>query len=341
MSVTDPVLSDPSLLAKTIVPRKAVVSGAAANPPAVEEPSWLGKDTVGKDAPAPTNVLESGTTHRRRALWIFLRNPNALAGLIIIAVVVVAAIFAPILYPGDPLAMVARPFLWPGQDAAYPLGTDSMGRDVLAGILHGTRISLTVGIAATFLGLLLGVVVGAIAGYYGGRVDDVLVRISEIFQTLPNFVLVVVLVAIIQPTATTISIAIAIVTWPNVARLVRAEFRSIREKDYVMAARSLGYGDARIIFREILPNGLPPIIVTSSVMVAGAILMESALSFMGLGDPNAVSWGSMIGAGRELIRTAWYLTALPGLAIVLTVLALNMIGDGLNDALNPRFLQDR
>ncbi|MFD2250126.1 peptide/nickel transport system permease protein [Pseudochelatococcus lubricantis] len=329
MSATDPVLRDPALLGEA-APAKA------ANPREPEPPSWLGKEE-----PLPAYVAGTGATHGRRALRIFLRNPNALAGLIILALVVIAAGIAPLLYPGDPLAMVAKPFLWPGQDAAYPLGTDSMGRDVLAGILHGTRISLTVGIAATLLGLVAGISVGAVAGYYGGRVDDLLVRIIEIFQTLPNFVLVVVLVAITQPTAATISIAIAIVTWPNVARLVRAEFRSIREKDYVMAARSLGYGDARIIFREILPNGLPPIIVTSSVMVAGAILMESALSFMGLGDPNVVSWGSMIGAGRELIRTAWYLTALPGLAIVSTVLALNMIGDGLNDALNPRFLQDR
>ncbi len=327
--------SDPALHSSAAREADAGASAQAqALPP--EKPSWLGTQ-----AGSPAHGPDAGTTHGRRALRIFLRNPNALAGLFILSLVAIAAIVAPFLYPGDPLAMVGRPFLWPGQDPAFPLGTDSMGRDVLAGILHGTRVSLAVGIAATLLGLVAGVLVGATAGYYGGRIDDALLRIIEICQTLPNFVLVVVLVAITQPTAATISIAIAIVTWPNVARLVRAEFRSIREKDYVMAARSLGYGDAHIIFREILPNGLPPIIVTSSVMVAGAILMESALSFMGLGDPNTVSWGSMIGAGRELIRTAWYLTALPGLAIVLTVLALNMIGDGLNDALNPRFLQER
>jgi peptide/nickel transport system permease protein len=237
--------------------------------------------------------------------------------------------------------MVAKPFLWPGQDSAYPLGTDSMGRDVLSGILHGSRISLFVGLAATALGLTFGLLIGSLAGYFGGWIDDLLVRFIEIFQTLPSFVLLVVLVAIAQPTATTITLGIAIVSWPTVARLARAEFRTIREKDYVQAARSLGYGNARIIFHEILPNALPPIIVTSSVMVAGAILMESALSFMGLGDPNVVSWGSMIGSGRELIRTAWYLTALPGIAIVFTVLSLNLLGDGLNDALNPRFTRNR
>ncbi|RYG94261.1 MAG: ABC transporter permease [Alphaproteobacteria bacterium] len=277
----------------------------------------------------------------RRELLAFLRNPNALFGLVFLSLMVVVALVAPILFPGDPLSMVGKPFLWPGQDAAYPLGTDSMGRNVLAGLFHGARISLFVGLAATALGLGVGITVGALAGYFGGWVDDVLVRIIEIFQTLPNFVLLVVLVAIAQPSATTVSVAIAIVSWPMVARLTRAEFRAIREKDYVVAARSLGFKHPRIIFKEILPNALPPLIVTASVMVATAILMESALSFMGLGDPNVVSWGSMIGNGRELIRTAWYLTFLPGLAIVFTVLALNLIGDGLNDALNPRFSEER
>lgn len=277
----------------------------------------------------------------RRELRVFLRNPNALFGLAFLTLVVLAAVLAPLFFPGDPLSMVAKPFLWPGQDPAYPLGTDSMGRNVLAGIVHGARISLFVGLAATALGLSFGIVVGAVAGYFGGWVDNLLVRFIEIFQTLPNFVLLVVLVAIAQPSAVTVTVAIAIVSWPTVARLTRAEFRAIREKDYVVAARSLGFRHPRIIFAEILPNALPPLIVTSSVMVASAILMESALSFMGLGDPNVVSWGSMIGAGRELIRTAWYLTALPGLAIVFTVLALNLIGDGLNDALNPRFSEDR
>jgi peptide/nickel transport system permease protein len=277
----------------------------------------------------------------RRELRLFLRNPNALFGLVFLGIMVVIALIAPLIFPGDPLGMVTKPFLWPGQDAAYPLGSDSMGRDVLAGIVHGSRISLFVGLAATALGLTVGILVGATAGYFGGWVDDVLVRIIEIFQTLPNFVLLVVLVAILQPSALTVTVAIAIVSWPMVARLTRAEFRAIREKDYVVAARSLGFGNARIIFQEVLPNALPPLIVTASVMVATAILMESALSFMGLGDPNVVSWGSMIGSGRELIRTAWYLTLLPGLAIVFTVLALNLIGDGLNDALNPRFSEER
>lgn len=276
-----------------------------------------------------------------RELKLFLRNPNAIFGMVVLLAMALCALTAPLIFPRDPLAMVSRPFLWPGQDPAFPLGTDSMGRDVLAGLVHGARISLYVGLAATALGLGVGIIVGALAGYFGGLTDRILSRLIEIFQTLPSFVLVVVLVAILGPNATTITLSIAIVTWPTVARLTRAEFRSLRENDFVTAARSLGFGHGHIIFREILPNALPPIIVTSSVMVAGAILMESALSFMGLGDPNVVSWGSMIGGGREMIRTAWYLTALPGLAIVVTVLALNLIGDGLNDALNPRFSEDR
>ncbi len=276
-----------------------------------------------------------------RALRAFLRNPAAAAASLFLLLVTAIALAAPLIYPDDPLSMVARPFLWPGQNPKFPLGSDSLGRDVAAGLVWGARISLVIGIAAMALGVTVGIVVGATAGYYGGRIDDGLVRLIEIFQTTPSFLMLVVLVAIAEPRVESITVAIALVTWPTIARLVRAEFRSLREKDFVTAARGLGYGHARIIFIEILPNALPPIIVTSSVIVASAILMESALSFMGLGDPNRISWGSMIGAGRELLRTAWYLTAIPGIAIVLTVLALNLIGDALNDALNPRLSSER
>ncbi|MFG1347816.1 ABC transporter permease [Xanthobacter autotrophicus DSM 431] len=272
----------------------------------------------------------------RRALVVFLTNPTAVAGLLILALVVAAALLAPVLFPDDPLEMAGRPLQWPGQNPRFPLGTDALGRDVLAGLVHGARVSLVVGAAATLVGLLAGILVGATAGYFGGLVDDLLVKLVEIFQTVPGFILLIVLVAIAQPSVPAITLAIGAVSWPQVARLVRAQFRALKEKEFVAAARALGYGHGRIIFREILPNALPPVIVLASVTVATAILMESALSFMGLGDPNVVSWGSMIGTGRDLLRTAWYLSAVPGLAIVLTVLALNLIGDGLTDALNPR-----
>jgi peptide/nickel transport system permease protein len=281
------------------------------------------------------------TAPENRAIRAFLRNPAGVISLAFLLVVTALAFAAPYLYPEDPLSMVARPFLWPGQDAAYPLGTDSLGRDVTAGVIWGTRVSLLVGFSAMLLGVSIGLIIGALAGYFGGRTDDILVKFIEIFQTPPNFVLLVVLVAIAQPAISTVTVAIALVTWPTAARLVRAEFRALREKDFVRAARGLGYGHARIILREILPNALPPLIVTASVLVATAILMESALSFLGLSDPNVVSWGSMIGAGRELLRTAWYLSAVPGVAIVLTVLALNFLGDALNDALNPRVAAER
>jgi peptide/nickel transport system permease protein len=278
---------------------------------------------------------------RHRALRAFLANPTAVLGLAVLNAVLAAALAAPLLFPDDPLAMVARPLLWPGQDPRFPLGTDTLGRDLLAGLVHGSRVSLAVGATATAASLAAGIMVGALAGYFGGQVDDLLVKLIEIFQTMPGFILLIVLVAIAQPSVPAITLAIGAVSWPPVARLVRGEFRSLREMEFVMAARGLGYGHARIILREILPNALPPVIVMASVTVATAILMESALSFMGLGDPNVISWGGMIGAGREMLRTAWYLSALPGLAIVLTVLALNLVGDGLNDALNPRLAAER
>ncbi|OZI43635.1 ABC transporter permease [Bordetella genomosp. 5] len=273
---------------------------------------------------------------RATALGRFLVNPAALVGLALLAVVAGAALTAPWLFPADPLDMVSTPLTWPGADAAYPLGTDTMGRDVAAGLAHGARVSLLVGLAAAALSLTIGVAVGAAAGYFGGWADRVLVRITELFQTIPAFLLVIVIVAIAQPSVAVIALAIGVSSWPVVARLVRAEFRSLVHAEFVLAARAQGYGHARIVLAEILPNALPPIIVTTSVLVANAILMESALSFMSLGDPNVMSWGSMIGDAREMLRTAWYLAALPGLSIVATVLALNLLGDAANDAFNPR-----
>jgi peptide/nickel transport system permease protein len=277
---------------------------------------------------------------RARGVWhALVRNPSALAGLVMLAAFILMALFAKHLFPGDPLDMIATPFEWPGTDPQYWLGTDSLGRDVAAGIVHGSRVSLLIGASSAGIGLVIGILVGAIGGFFGGIVDDLLVRLTELFQTVPSFLLVIVIVAIGQPSVTVIALAIGIASWPTVARIVRAEFRTLRNADFVLAARSQGFSNARIIFGEILPNAMPPVIVTASVMVASAILIESSLSFLGMGDPNAVSWGSMIGSGRDSLRTAWYLTAVPGVAIVLAVLALNLLGDGLNDALNPRLRQ--
>lgn len=270
----------------------------------------------------------------------FFRRWTAPLGLLIFLGVLGMAVSAPRVFTEDPFSMVTRPLQWPGETREYLLGSDMLGRDVLAGIFHGARVSLSIGAAATAAALTAGVLIGALAGYYGGAMDDLLMRTTEAFQTIPPFVFVVVVVVIARPSIRSIILAIALVSWPAVARLVRAEFLALRQREFVQACRAVGMSDLRIIFRQILPNALAPIIVTASIMVASAILTESALAFLGLGDPNVMSWGSMIGAGREMLRTEWYLTAIPGVAILLTVLALNLIGEGLNDALNPR-LRDR
>lgn len=266
----------------------------------------------------------------------FRYNRGAVIGLVILGLVVLAAALAPIIFPQSPWKMVQRPFLPPFTQDGLPLGTDALGRDVLSGLFHGAYVSLLVGLVSTIVALAIGVPVGAFAGYFAGRTDDALMRFTEFFQTIPSFALAIVLLAIFQPSLTFVIIAIAIVSWPPVARLVRGEVLSLRTREFVEAATLSGLGNIQIIARHILPNALPPIIVLASLMVAQAILLESALSFLGLGDPNIMSWGYMIGAARTVIRTAWWLSFLPGMAILLTVLALNLIGEGLNDALNPR-----
>ena len=267
----------------------------------------------------------------------FSRNRGGLIGLIILLTVILLAVFAPLIYPDSPWKMVQRPFLPPFTVDGFPLGTDTLGRDVAAGLVHGARVSLIVGLVSTLVALLIGVPLGAFAGFYGGLVDDGAMRFTEFFQTIPNFALAIVLVAIMEPTLPTITLAIAIVSWPPVARLVRAEVLSLRRREFVDAARLAGLSNTRILFGHILPNAMSPIIVMASLMVATAILLESSLSFLGLGDPNIMSWGyMMIGAARTVIRSAWWLSFIPGVAILLTVLALNLIGEGLNDALNPR-----
>ncbi|MCR9110702.1 MAG: ABC transporter permease [Rhodobacteraceae bacterium] len=272
-----------------------------------------------------------------RAFWSrFRQNRGAVIGLIILAIVIICAISAPFLFPRSPWSMVQRPFLPPFEMEGLPLGTDALGRDVLSGLFHGARVSLLVGLVSTVVALAIGIPIGALAGYYGGLVDDALMRFTEFFQTIPSFALAIVLLAIFQPTLSYVILAIAIVSWPPVARLVRGEVLSLRNREFVEAATLSGQSNLRIILRQVLPNALPPIIVLASLMVATAILLESSLSFLGLGDPNVMSWGYMIGAARTVLRTAWWLSFIPGVAILLTVLALNLIGEGLNDALNPR-----
>jgi peptide/nickel transport system permease protein len=270
----------------------------------------------------------------RRFCRRFARSRAGLLGVAILTVVVAVAATASVLFPGSPFRRVDRPFSPPF--GRHLLGTDVLGRDVAAGIAHGARTSLTIGVLATAAAVLLGTVMGGLAGYYGGRVDDVLMRATEFFQTIPTFLFAILLVAVLAPSVWSIVVAIAVVNWPTVARLVRGEFLAMRGREFVQACVCLGMTDGRVIFRHILPNCLSPIIVTGSLIVATAILIESALSFLGLGDPNVMSWGFMIGAGRTFLRSAWWLCTIPGVAILLTVLAINLVGEGLNDALNPR-----
>jgi peptide/nickel transport system permease protein len=270
----------------------------------------------------------------------FARNPGAMAGLSILVLVALMAVLAPVIYPFSPWEMRGIPFMPPGE-GGFLLGSDSLGRDVAAGIAHGALVSFLVGGVSTAVALVLGVTLGAVAGYGGGWIDDVIMRFTEFFQTIPSFVLAVVLVAIFTPSITSIVVAIAVVSWPPVTRVVRAEFLSLRSREFVQAAEVLGRGRVAIMLTEILPNALSPIIVLASLMVATAILLESSLSFLGLGDPNLMSWGFMIGSGRSVIRIAWWMSVFPGIAIFLTVLALNLVGEGLNDALNPRLARRR
>ncbi len=270
----------------------------------------------------------------------YTRNRGAVIGLVILLLVAVLAATAPLLFPFSPWDMQGAPFTPPMQDG-FLLGSDSLGRDVAADIAYGAWVSLLIGAVSTAAALVIGVLLGAVAGYAGGMADDAIMRFTEFFQTVPSFVLAVVLVAIFTPSLGSIVTAIAIVSWPPVTRVVRAEFLSLRNREFVQAAEVLGRSRAAILLREILPNALSPIIVLASLMVASAILLESALSFLGLGDPNLMSWGFMIGAGRSVIRLAWWMSVFPGLAIFLTVLALNLVGEGLNDALNPRLARRR
>lgn len=268
-----------------------------------------------------------------------LRNWTMLLGIVLLAAVFLMALTADFVFPGDPYDMVGPPLMWPGEYEGALLGTDSLGRDIAAGIFYGSRVSLLVGFSSVAVAMIVGVLVGAFAGFYGGWVDDVLMRVTELFQTIPQFMLAIVVVAVLGPSVGVIIVSLAIVSWPAVARLVRGEFLVLRDRAYVHGCIVAGMGDLRIIFRQILPNAAPVIIVMSTILVATAILMESALSFLGFGDPNVLTWGTMIGMGRSQLRDAWYIIAIPGVALLLTALALNLVGEGLNDLLNPRLRQ--
>ena len=252
-----------------------------------------------------------------------------------VLLVLVLAFAAPLVTAYDPLSGGDNA-LQPPLTAGHWLGTDDLGRDIWARVVYGTRVSLAVGIISAFFAVLIGVVVGAIAGYYGGWADALLMRIAEFFQTLPRFVVALIVIAVFGASLAKMILVIALLSWPQLARVVRATVSSLRQSQFVDAARVAGMGHGAIILREILPNVAAPIIVIGSLDIASAILIEASLSFFGLGEPNLVSWGGMLNDAQQYLRSAWWMSAFAGLAIALTVWAFNLLGDALNDALNPR-----
>lgn len=243
---------------------------------------------------------------------------------------------APLIFPGDPFDMVGPPILPPFADLSFLLGTDLLGRDIAAGLAHGAQTSLTIALGVSMLSIALGGAVGVAAGYAGGWVDHLAMRVCELFQTIPHLLLALFVVAILGARLETIVLALVATSWPSVARLVRAETLLLRELDFIGAAVAMGASDLRVVVTHITPNVLPQALTGASILGAAAILAESGLSFLGLGDPNRMSWGTMIGGGREAIRSAYHLVLIPGAAVLVTVLALNLIGDGLALVSKPR-----
>lgn len=264
----------------------------------------------------------------------FARNRGAVLGLICVCLVALVALFASELAPYDPWALGRDAFVPPGPP--HWMGTDDLGRDVLSGVLHGGRASLTVGLAAAGMALVIGVSVGSVSGYSRGIVGDALMRLTEMFMVVPRFFLAILIVAFFGSGLEKVIFVIGILSWPTAARLVRAQFLWLREQEFVEAARSLGMGRVAIMLSEILPNALPPAVVAASLEIARAILLEAALSFLGLGDPNVFSWGTMLRDAQPFLRRAWWMSVGPGIAISVVVLAFNLVGDGFNDAMNPR-----
>ena len=270
----------------------------------------------------------------KETFTLFCANRAALVGLIFVTIFILVGAFGPIFMTADPFEMVAMPLT--GPSAQTIMGTDYLGRDVFVGIIYGTRPTIIIALTATLVTVLIGVTIGAIAGYFGGWVDNTLMRFTEFFQVLPPLVFAMVIVAVFSSDVFVVIFAIAITTWTTEARLTRAEYLKIREQEYVTASHAIGDKKLRIITKIILPNAMPPIIVAITLRVGITVIYEAALSFLGLTDPDVITWGKMIGLSRDYFFNAWWTVTFPGLAILLVVLCIALIGDGLNDALNPK-----
>ncbi|MGD0828445.1 MAG: ABC transporter permease [Desulfobaccales bacterium] len=269
--------------------------------------------------------------------WVRLwRNRLAISGLALVLGLFAVALLARWLAPYDPDFIDLKQVLMP-PSPAHLLGTDTLGRDVLSRIIFGARVSLLVGFVAVGIATLIGVLVGALAGYYGGWLDQILMRLVDLMLCFPTIFLILAVIAVLGPSIWNIMAVIGLTSWMGVARLVRAEFLSLREREFVVAARALGASDARLIWRHLLPNALTPVMVSATLGVAGAILVESALSFLGLGvQPPTPSWGNMLTMGKDNIEIAWWLSVFPGLAILVTVMSYNLLGEGIREAIDPR-----
>lgn len=283
-----------------------------------------------------TTITAEAQSPLREAWIMFRRNKPALVGMAILSLIILATLYGAFIFTGDAYDIVWAPHEPPLVTPEFPLGTDYLGRDLVAGLLTGGAPTLAVGAAAAAITMVIGVAVGALAGFFGGWVDNALMRFTEFFQVLPALLFAMVLVTLFTPSLTMIAIAIGVVSWPQTARLTRAEFMKIKNLEFVTAARAIGAKNGRIMWRVILPNALPPLIVSATLTVGVAILFEAGLSFLGLGDPNTMSWGLMIGSNRADFLEAWWPVTFPGVMIFLTVFAVSLIGDGLNDAFNPK-----
>ena len=270
-----------------------------------------------------------------RQLWHqFRKNRAAELSLYLIIGFVLVASLAASLSPYDPFVLGDETLIAPRGD--HWMGTDDLGRDTLSRVIHGSRVPLLVGFLATAASMALGILIGSLSGYFGGRTDIVLMRVTEYVLVVPRFFLALLVIAMLGTGIEKIILVIGIFGWPEVARVVRAQFLTFREREFVIAARAIGASHAKVIFREILPNAIPPAVVVASILVARAILLEAGLSFLGLGDPNLISWGSLLSEAQERISASVWLALFPGLAISLLVLCINLFGDGINDVLNPK-----
>lgn len=292
---------------------------------------------------APGRVIGASERPERSRAWRKLtRNPAAIAGALVLLVVIAGAVAAPYVAPHDPMrqSLLRRftPPVWlQGGNPSHPLGTDQVGRDILSRIIYGARVSLVVGIAAVAVSLAVGVTLGLLSGFLRGRVDAVIMTVVDVTLSFPQLLLALAFVAALGPSLLTIIVVLGLTGWERYTRVVRAEVLALREKDFVEAARAMGASSMRTILRHLLPNTFSSIIVMSTLQVAQAILQEAALSFLGVGTGSShPTWGQMIALGRDFVSVAWWLATFPGLAILLTVLAINLVGDRLRDALDPR-----